>query len=516
MQKHRKLLALILAAMLTAGAAGCSATSKKDGSKDSSIAAEDGEGKKDSESGEEPEEKDKGDIRPQDDFYGYINYKTLSEMEIPYGMTAMTPFDSPEGEDPVTKLIQEIAGDNTEFPAGSNEQLVHDVYHQAYDYKDDGTAEKEIMDNCGRILAAGNINDLFDVWGDLVQNYGARSMFTFDVMHDYVDSTKYALYLYPISDFLGSTLEDINDDSDNCRNANSFARDMHRVMGDDYETADEKGRQMVYLGLYIANHTDFELTFDLDMLMENKELSFEEFDAIMSNYDGSFADLFLGNATEKGAGIYVGDKEQLAAVNDLMTEEHLEQWKSYILSSYLGQMGSFIRESNDILADYNPESKEAKDEVTAALVSQYLTFQISELYAKRYYTPEIEKGINSLFDDIIGSYRELIDGADWLTADTRKALRTKLDNILLITTGEYHETDPKDAKLVGKDFYETHKNIGKYANNRKMELLGSPMDREKPLMTSNTINAQYLPCNSINITVAIMQPPLLRSEQERS
>jgi len=517
MQKHRKLLTLILAALLTASAAGCSASSKKDSSKDSSASASDGEVKAGSDGEEESEEKNKGDIRPQDDFYGYINYKTLSEMEIPYGMDAMTPFDSPDGEDPVTKLVQEIADDNTKFPAGSNEQLIHDIYHQAYDYKDDGTAEKEIMGNCDRILAAENINDLFDVWGDLVQNYGARSMFTFDVMHDYIDSTKYALYLYPIGDFLGSTLEDINDDPRNCRNANNFARDMHRVMGDDYETADEKGRQMVYLGIDIANHTDFDLTFDMDMIMNNQEISFEEFDAIMSNYDGSFADLFLGNATEMGDGIFVGDKEQLAAVNDLMTEEHLEQWKSFILSSYLGQIGSFIRESNDILADYNPESKEVKEEATAASVAPYLSYQISELYAQRYYTPEIEKGINTLFDDIISSYRELINGADWLTADTRKALRTKLDNILLITTGEYHETDSKDAKLVGKDFYETHKNLMKYQINRKMELLGSPMDREKPLMTANTINAQYLPCNSINITVAIMQPPFFdpdRSEAE--
>ena len=127
MQKHRKLLALILAAMLTASAAGCSASSKKDSSKDSSASASDGEVKAGSDGDEESEEKNKGDIRPQDDFYGYINYKTLSEMEIPYGMDAMTPFDSPDGEDPVTKLVQEIADDNTKFPAGSNEQLIHDI-----------------------------------------------------------------------------------------------------------------------------------------------------------------------------------------------------------------------------------------------------------------------------------------------------------------------------------------------------------------------------------------------------
>ena len=195
MQKHKKLLALLLSAMLTAGAAGCSAPSKKDSGKtDSSTAVEGGE-KDDTADGDEAGEKDKGDIRPQDDFYGYVNYETLSKLEIPYGAYEATPFDSPDGKDPMIALIQEIANDDTKFPAGSNEQLVHDIYHQALDYKDDGTAEKEIMGNCDRILAAENINDLFDIWGDLVLNYGSQSMFSFEVMHDYYDGTVCALSL---------------------------------------------------------------------------------------------------------------------------------------------------------------------------------------------------------------------------------------------------------------------------------------------------------------------------------
>lgn len=507
MQKHKKLLALILAAMLTASAVSCSAASKKESSKDSSTSSVEGGEKDDSAEDDKAEEKNKGDIRPQDDFYGYVNYKTLTEAEIPYGSDAVTPFEPADGKDPVEELIKEIAADNTKFEAGSNEQLVHDIYHQALDYKDDGTAEKEIMGNCDRILAAENINDLFDIWGDLVLNYGSQSMFSFEVMHDYNDGTRYALYLYPVMAFLGTPIKDIAEDSAKCDSANDFARDMMRVMGDDYDTADEKGRQMVYLGLDIAKHTDVDMKFDMDMILDLKETSFDELDSIMSNYDGSFADLFLGSATKKGDGIYIADKEQLAAINDLMTEEHLEQWKTYILSSYLGSVGSYIRESNDILSDYNPESKEVKEDLAAASIAPLLPSQISEIYAQKYYTPEIDKAIHSIFDEIIGSYRELIEGADWLSADTRKALRKKLDGILLITTGEYHKTDPKDAKLVGRDYYETTKNMVRYMNNKKMELFGSPMDREKPLMTADTVNAQYLPCNSINITVAIMQPP---------
>lgn len=517
MQKHRKLLALVMAAMLTAGAAGCSMNSKDKSDTDSKATAGENGEKDGSADGEKAE--DKSDIRPQDDFYGYVNRQALLDTEIPYGEYSASHFESEN--DPVEDIVLEIGGDNTKFAPGSNEQLIHDVYRQVLEYKDDGTAEKEIMGNCNRILAAGSINELFDIWGELVRSGAASSVFSFNVTNDYSDGTKYALYIMPAESFLGASLKDISDNIQNCSSANDIARDMHRVMGDDYETADEKGRQMVYLAYDIANHTDQEInkkmSMDTSKFVEERKFTCDELNEIMSNYDGDLVGNFFGDTDGSTASIIVLDTDQLRKINELMTEDNLEKWKTFVFTSYLSDNGGYIRESNDILAEYNPESKEAEDKQAAGLAAVLLSDRIAEVYSQRYYTPELDKSIHHMFDEIIGSYEELIDNADWLTDGTRKSLRKKLDNILLVTTGEFHKVDPRDAELVGRDAFETIKNLRKDSVRKQIDMLNSAVDREKPMMLSTEVNAQYLPCNSINITVAILQPPFFdpqRSDAE--
>ncbi len=291
---------------------------------------------------------------------------------------------------------------------------------------------------------------------------------------------------------------------------------MHRVMGDDYETADEKGRQMVYLAIDIANATETEDSMTLEKMLSIQKTSFAEFDSIMSNVDGSVVEMFFGDAAGQTDGIYVYEPEQLKAVNDLITDENLEKWRSYILTSYLQEIGGYIPESNDILRDYNPESKEAEDERAATLVEVYLPVCISEEYAERYYTPEIDKGIHKLFDEIIDSYDELINNADWLTADTRKQLVKKLHGIKLLTTPTPREVDAADAKLIGENFYESSVNISKKNDIDAIKKLPRKVSLDEVDMSAAEFNAQYLPCNCINITVAIMQKPMFDPEGDNA
>lgn len=509
MKKHMKLFSFLLALTVTASSAGCSLSGKKDSSTSSSVLSEDDEGNEGSADGAKADEKKTdGDIRPQDDFYGYVNYATLKDAEIPYGQYGTSVFMDESDESPSEKIVKEIGKSDRKYAPGTNEQLIHDIYAQAISYKDDGTAEKEIMANCDRILNAGNISELMSVYGDLTLNYGSPSIFQFEVMHDYKDSSRYAMYLYPMQSFLGTSLESIHDEISKCEGPNNIARDMFRIQGDDYDTADEKGRQMVYIGMDIANNTDFEGANDMGHLLALEKTSFEEFDSIFSNLDVSLIDVFCADAKSRADGLYVIDRGQCEKINELFTDENLDKWKAYIYSTYISSMGYFIPDSSEILSDYFPKSKEAEDDQAASVVLNYLSKQVSEIYTERYYTPELDKGIHDMFDEIIGSYRELIANADWLSADTRKALRKKLDGIRLITAPEPHKVNAKDAKLVGSSLYESDKALTRKVMDDKLELLSSPMDRMKAMMLSTDVNAQYLPCNTINVTVAIMQPPM--------
>lgn len=505
MQKRKKLLSLLLAGLLTVSSAGCSLQKKNDSDSSKTSGEEDTDGAKDDSAN--GEKADSGEIRPQDNFYDYVNHDALMNMEIPYGESYASLFADEENSKIIEDMIKDIANSSEKYADGTNEQLIRDVFRQCIDYEESADVENEIMGNCDRILAAKDIQELFGIWGDLSRNYGAHSLFAFDISRDYHDGSRYCLTLYGADSFLGTSFKDIKDLSSNCKAANDYARDMHRVMGDDYETADEKGRQMVYLAIDIANATNTE-NLSLEDMLAAEKTSFSDLDSIMSNLDGSFVEMFVGDVLNATDGVYIYDMDQLKAINDLITDENLDKWRSFILSSYLMSFGAYIRESNSILSDYNPESKEAEEDIAAMQVQNNLRQQVSEVYAERFYTPEIDKGIHDMFDQLVDSYDELINGADWLTADTRKALLRKLHGIKLLTTPTPHKIDAKDAKLIGDNFYETMKNLSKERIADGIKKLSRKVSLDEVDMSSTEFNAQYLPSNCINITVAIMQKPM--------
>lgn len=495
MRKHKRLITLLLTGFLAMNAVGCSVSS------DTEPKVSDTTSKSD-------EKKAKEKPEAKDDFYDHVNFDKLKDLEIPYGEDYTSPFGGMESEEQIKVIIKRIGESNEKFAPGTNEQLVHDAYQQFLGYKEDASTEKIIMDNCERILAAKNIKELFELWGELVRDHGAKSIFDIGVERDYIDGSRYSLYLKQTASFFATSMKEIKEETNNVSEANDIARDMLRVMGDDYETADEKGRQMAYLGINIAEATNVDLKLNMDTILNTKRSSFSELKAIMSNVDGSIIEMFYGDAEKLTDGVYILDIEQLKEINALITEENFEKWQTYVLASYLYRFGKYIRESNSILADYNPVSKEAEDEQAISFVIDLLPNQLSELYAQEYYTPELDKGIHELFDEIIASYDDLMTKAEWLSPEARELLKKKLHNINLVTTPVIHEVDADDAKLIGANKFETALNSVKANKKKAMEKLPAPVDKNVPDMGSMEFNAQYLPCNTINITVAIMQKPM--------
>ena len=503
MRKQKKLLSLLLAGLLALNAVGCSAVTDSE-TKDSDTSAKSSEKKDDGEKKKKAKEKPEA----KDDFYDHVNFDSLKELEIPYGDSEASAFSSDEAEEQTKAIIKRLGESTEKFAPGSNEQLVHDAYQQFLSYKEDSSVEKIIMGNCDRILATKDMNELLELWGELVRDYGAMPLLKFEVKRDYVDGTRYSLYLDQFDGFLGCSMKEIKEETKNVSEANDIARDMLRVMGDDYETADEKGRQMAYLGINIADATNVDLKLNFELILNIERTSFSDLKKIMSNVDGSVVEMFYGDAEDLTDGVYIFDVEQLKRINELITDENFEKWQTYLLSSYLDGMGEYVRETNSILADYNPVSKRAEDEQAFGYVRGILGKRISELYAQEYYTPELDKGVHELFDEIIASYDDLMTKAEWLSPEARELLKVKLHNINLITTPVMHEVDKKDAELIGDTKYDTVLNFRSDSRSNDIKKLPTKVDKNVPDMLSLDFNAQYLPCNAINITVAIMQKPM--------
>ena len=212
MQNRKRLITLLLAGALAMSAVGCSSSS-------------DSEPKVSDKTSKSDEKKAKEKPEAKDDFYDHVNFDELKDLEIPYGEEYSSPFGGMEAEEQLKAIIKRIGESNENFAPGSNEQLVHDAYQQFLSYKEEASTEKIIMGNCERILAAKNIEELFELWGELVREYGASSIFNISIERDYIDGSRYSLYLSPTSSFLDASIKKIKEERYN---------DKGELVGSDY------------------------------------------------------------------------------------------------------------------------------------------------------------------------------------------------------------------------------------------------------------------------------------------
>lgn len=73
---------------------------------------------------------DFSNLRAQDDYYGYINYAELSQLEYGYFDNVVGAFDQDAVNIELIEMIQRITSSDEEYEPGSNEQIIRDTYRQ--------------------------------------------------------------------------------------------------------------------------------------------------------------------------------------------------------------------------------------------------------------------------------------------------------------------------------------------------------------------------------------------------
>ena len=230
---------------------------------------------------------------------------------------------------------------------------------------------------------------------------------------------------------------------------------------------------------------------------------------IFSNLDTSVVKLFFGLDENIYGGWYVKDRGQLEMMNELMTEDNLESWKTILISELVTANMEFLSTEADSLSAYGSgEDKEYSVCVNTIASNLFFVNDLSALYAEKYYTDETDAAVREMCEQLRQSYRELISGADWLTEDGRKALLKKLDNMrFILPDAAVSETDPTRAELIKESYPQTLHAIRERSYDDNIGNIGAKFDMTRPIMATYEVNANYNPNNTVTITAAIMHAP---------
>ena len=469
-----------------------------------------------SEAGETEAAFDPASIKPGDDFYGYINAENLLNSEVDPMTGSYGTFNTIQDtvNDQIEVIIRDVAaGDRSTYVPGSNEQLIYDAYHQIYDYTTDTGDYRKSVDSYitedflevySRIQAANNYDELFDVIGDISNEYGVDLIIPTRVMNNIYDADYNSLVLFHINMGMGKEFSDI---SLGTYKANNLQEDIHKklyAISGSYEDSGDRATKLTYLLMELSGNTNYDIDDYENMNSYWASYSNEEIDKIAPNMGSNGVYKMLGMTSEdnKSGEIVIMDMEQFSYIDTLLTDENLQCFKDIAICTLINEYSTVLPSSLG-----GSDMVYTNDYCAINFLNDLFSEQIGELYAAEYLDPAAVEDVTNMTHDIIDEYEILIDECEWMEPETKAGIISKLENItLFIGADEPHKINPADADLIGDNAYDTRKNVmGDYRKNTIASLNEINDGNGFKNMDPQVVNACYNPSmNCINITLGIM------------
>lgn len=451
------------------------------------------------------------EIRAQDDFYGYVNKDTLLGYTLNFqdsGAGYMYEMQE-EIDQEIYTMLESIVDSKEVYEKGSNEWVVRETYYQIKDYLKykKSNAKSDYTEFVKQVNAIENLEQAFSMFRELKEQYGILDIASFDVTEDYQNSNQYAIYIWQNTAYQDFDYKELYENNSTRKQLKNYVVDMLVMSGKDVEEAKKTAEDFIYYIVNVACKTDFSLQESSGFYDNLNYRTDEQLDSIL--VDVSMEQIEKGfNLNNPDKVWYVEDELQFAAIMNLFHEENLELLKTFLICSYTKEFSTFLIDDYPVLNAYATGLDEKNTKLILEWMVKTLGTQISELYAKYYFTEEMETQLLQMKQDITVGYEQLIKEADWISDEGKKGLLDKLHNMTFVYGGGKSRTKMKDnIAILGANYYET------YINSKVLKLsdyekkIGTKPEPEVTSMTSNTLNAMYAPSNKVTITVGIMHAP---------
>lgn len=450
------------------------------------------------------------DLRPQDDFYGYVNAEELWNRSVPYNAVSTGTFED-VGEkvnEQIYEIIKEVIYSNEAYEKGSDKQIIRDYYNLCIsgNYTDKAVFDEVI----NKIDSVKSAKDMLKVIGWLYTDYDVNTFFNIGVGMDAYDTSRNTLSLEDAGT-MSVRLKDIYEDDDI---ATSFRDEMVERMvgyGVNKDDAEKLSESVVYLWLDIAYNTDFDALEGTDKSLKYNKYSVSELESLFTNLD--VKELFnVFNLSDDDISkidyLYVFAPEQLAAIDRIFVDENLDAIKTYCKDTFIANYDNYLP------AEYNyglNEHKTIDEDEAILMVSEGCIKNICNLYMDKYYTEEMDDYMQCMKNDITTAYVEMINDSKWLSDEGKKSMINKFNNISFYFGGDTHRSpDVEMADTISTTLLQTAINKRALNNRRAMEELYKAPDKSVWVKGATTVNAEYSPsCNAIYVTTAIMNAPFL-------
>jgi endothelin-converting enzyme/putative endopeptidase len=453
-------------------------------------------------------------IRPQDNFYRYINGGWLKNTTIPADKTSIGSFYDlrDEADDNVKRIIEELAA-TPNLVLGSDEQKVADLFRSYMNIEQrNKLGITPISSLLTKIKSLKNKDQLAAFFGQY-QSVGIDSPLGFYVSVDAKDSSRYATHVWQSG--LGLPDKDyyVNDSERFVKLRAGYLdhiENMFRLAG--FKEGKKAASTVMTIETKLANyHWTRVETRDSDKRYNKFKVS--ELNSLTEAFNWQAYLTAQGVAAQKD--LIINQPSYIKGLGKVFAETSLVDWQTYLtfhaLSNFSGVLTTALDNEN---FDFYAKQLSGRNEQRpmwkrgVAVVNNNLGEVIGKVYVSRHFTPEAKSRMNQLVENLRDAYGKSITELDWMSEATKQAAQVKLalfDPKIGYPNKwrDYSALEIKANDLVGNMI-----RSGKTEHEKQIAKLGGAIDKQEWAMTPQTVNAYYNPTkNEIVFPAAILQPP---------
>ena len=193
----------------------------------------------------------------------------------------------------------------------------------------------------------------------------------------------------------------------------------------------------------------------------------------------------------------------VATWREFLTFKLLDEYADQLPAAFVQAHFAFHGQTLSGQQEIAPRWKRAVDGTNSMLGEAAGT-----LYIARYFKPEAKARMDALVKNLINAYRVGIDSLEWMSPETRAQAQQKLAEFTVKIGAPDKPRDYSSLQIKRDDLFGNAVRGHEFQYADMAGRLGKPVDKGRWGMTAPTVNAQYnASANDITFPAGILQPP---------
>lgn len=454
-------------------------------------------------------------VRPQDDFYNYVNGTWMKTAQIPADKASWGSFNELREKTDLNclKILDNLLKET--YAKGTEGQKIQDIYATYMDMdKRNADGIAPIKGDLAKIDAIKTMADLQKYLVEATKT-GDNPFYSWGVYADLKNSTDNAVYMGDVNLGLGRDYyqKDNEENTKTIGQYKDYLTKLYTVLG--YKNPEVAAQKVV----------DFEKTAaqtlipnekirDANLQYNPKTLS--ELKSLVKNVD---LPSYLKNAGVNTDRVIIGELEYYKNLDKFLNAKNLPFIKDFLKVKLLNGSASVLDQKlDDLQFDFygrtlsGQKEQRAMNKRALSTINGVLGEAFGKLYVEKYFPAEAKEEMVTMVDYLKKAYHDHISNLDWMSDETKTKA---LDKLSKITVKVGYPDEWKDysklqvlSKNEGGTLYGNLKNVSNWAYQRELDKVGKKVDKKEWGMTPQTVNAYYNPVNNeIVFPAAILQAP---------